>query len=84
MFCSRASQPKDPTEDLCASVQRPNMLTSGLLKRTTANVFVGGWSLFELGSVTLDESHDVDFASDVVELFFAETGHDFGLLEGLR
>ena len=41
----------------------------------TAHGFIGCWSLFKLGSVTLDEGHDIGVASDVVELFFAESGH---------
>ena len=42
---------------------------------TTAHGFIGCRSLFELGSVTLNECHDIGVASDVVELFFAESGH---------
>ena len=45
---------------------------------TTAHVFIGCWSLFDFGSVTLNEGHDIGVASDVVELFFAESSH-FGI-----
>ena len=46
-----------------------------IVQWTQAQMFVYFRTLLECRSVALNQSHDVVVASDVVEFFFAETGH---------
>ena len=46
-----------------------------IMQWTQAHVFVCVRTLFECRSVALYQSHDVVVASDVVEFFFAKSGH---------